>query len=468
MNGNLRLPIRRLVGASALALSLAAPVLAQSPYTPVADEFTGGLYAAPSGGTAIYPGSAATISGYGLIPGQEITLMRGNTVLNPDGPLIANDEGEVSFDLTVDEEAALGLQPIVAIAENPAAATVFELKVSPQVPLSGEDLFEIASQPVVPGLYQVIHNEASDALYVTSSVGRPPISQSELVKLSPETLEIVGRVTPPAAPARPDGSDGGLFGVYGVWVDDTNGHVWATTTRQDSLAVYDKDDLSLVKQFDPGSVTHPRDVVIDEGRGRAYVSTSFTKTINVFDTNSLEPLDPIEITSTVRGEEFGARSIAVYPEAGKLFSASLNTPEVAVVDLDSGEVRVLPLPGAKASSDAAYDPQDGLIFVASQASDNLLIVSEETGEVLHDVTVGAGALSVAFEPVSRRAFVANRGAGTITVVNTDGEIVANLEAGSYPNHVRADGKGNVWAVNKSQGQDDPNGDRIWRITAVAR
>ena len=106
--------------------------------------------------------------------------------------------------------------------------------------------------------------------------------------------------------------------------------------------------------------------------------------------------------------------------------------------------------------------------MASQASDNLLIVSEETGEVLHDVTVGAGALSVAFEPVSRRAFVANRGAGTITVVNTDGEIVANLEAGSYPNHVRADGKGNVWAVNKSQGQDDPNGDRIWRITAVAR
>lgn len=106
-----------------------------------------------------------------------------------------------------------------------------------------------------------------------------------------------------------------------------------------------------------------------------------------------------------------------------------------------------------------------MLFVASQGSDNLLIVKEASGEVLFDVPVGAQPLNVTFEPVSRLAFVANRGAGTITVVNTSGEIVANLDAGNVPNQLRADGQGNVWAVNKARGEDDPTGDNVWRIRA---
>ena len=51
------------------------------------------------------------------------------------------------------------------------------------------------------------------------------------------------------------------------------------------------------------------------------------------------------------------------------------------------------------------------MFVASQDTDNLLILDAGSGEVLHDVEVGAGALNVAFEPESRTAFVSNRGAG---------------------------------------------------------
>mgnify|MGYP002716147081 CR=1 FL=1 len=30
--------------------------------------------------------------------------------------------------------------------------------------------------------------------------------------------------------------------------------------------------------------------------------------------------------------------------------------------------------------------------------------------------------------------------------------------------LRADGKGNIWAVNKSRGEDDDAGDRIWKIS----
>jgi DNA-binding beta-propeller fold protein YncE len=102
--------------------------------------------------------------------------------------------------------------------------------------------------------------------------------------------------------------------------------------------------------------------------------------------------------------------------------------------------------------------------VASQGSDNLLIVDTDSGETLHNVLVGAGALNVAFDPVSKHAYVSNRGAGTVTVVDTDGNIVANLENAPFANHVAVDDKGDIFAVNKAQGEDNPANDRISKIT----
>lgn len=462
-----RRPVRTLFGASMLALTLiAGPVMADTIFTPTSDGFIGDVGAEAPNRAPIYAGTTVTISGEDLVPGQQITLMRGATVLNADGPLTVAADGTFSFDVAVDAEAVTGLQPVVVIGENPAAATVVDLKVSPQVPVSGAEQFTILSQPVTRGLYQVAYSPKSNALFVTAAVGRPPVKESSLVKVNPDTLETIASVTPDAAPAREDGSDGGLFAVYGIAVDDANGTVWVTNTRQNTIAVYKQDDLSLVKQFEPGAATHGRDVVIDEANGRAYVSTSFTPEILVFDTRTLEPLDPITVPSKIRGEDFGTMALDLDAKAGKLVTASLNTPEAAVIDLKTGDVKVIEAKGAQGASGAAYDAQDGLIFVASQKTDNLLILDADTGAVLHDVEVGAGPLNVTFEPVSRRAFVANRGSGTITVVDTAGKIVANLDAGSFPNQLRADGKGNVYAVNKSRGENDEAGDRVWRIHAA--
>ncbi len=495
----LNLPrLRRVLSASGLALlAFAGPAAAESIFTPVAAEFAGSVRAASSEqGRPLYKGGKAVISGSRLTPGQQITLMRGVTTLNAEGPIVVDAEGAFSFELPIDADAAVGLQPILVIAENPAAAQVIELKISPKIPLSGAEKFDIASAPATRGLYQVVYSPKADAVFVAAAVGRPPVRESELLKIDPASLETVARATPPVAPAPPPrpappagagapaaggpGAPGGpgggqpqddrppLYAVYGVGVDDSKGHVWVTNTRQNTVAVYNQADLSLVKQFEPGAVSHSRDVVVDEANHRAYVSTSFTGDIFVFDTETLEPLAPITIASGKRGEDFGAMSLDLDPVAGKLVTVSMSSNEGAVVDLATGEAKVFPLPGAKGASGAAYDPQEKLLFVASQQSDNLLIVNTETGEVLHNVLVGAQPLNVAFEPVSRLAYVANRGAGTITVVDTSGEIVANLDAGNLPNQLRADGKGAVWAVNKARGAEDPTGDQVWRIRSAAQ
>ena len=43
--------------------------------------------------------------------------------------------------------------------------------------------------------------------------------------------------------------------------------------------------------------------------------------------------------------------------------------------------------------------------------------------------------------------------------NRSGKVVGNLDGGTFPNHVRADVKGNVFAVNKSRGAEDAKGDQ---------
>ncbi len=482
---------RSLLAGSALTLSfVAVPALADTAFTASADGFVGQVRAAGAQpGAPVYKGSKVTISGQGLIPGQSITLLRGATVLNAE-PIAVDGEGKFSAGIEIDADAETGLQPVVVIAEKPAAATVIDLKISPEVPLSGAELFSVKSEPVTRGLYQVAYSPASNALFVTSAVGRPPVSESKLVKLNPETLAIEAEVTPPEAPARAGGPGApgeapagaapagsgqpggqpqgpGVYAVYGVGVDDANGTVWVTNSRQNTVAVYKQSDLSLVKQFEPGAANHARDVLVDTENSRAYVSTNSDR-IEVFDSKTLEQLEPIVLRSAQRGADFRTIPLALDAKGGKLFTTSMSSNEAAVIDLATGEAKVFALPGARSPVGAAYDPQEDLLFIVSQGSDNLLIVKAETGETLADVEVGAGALYVAFDPVSRQVFAGSRGAGTITVLDTTGKILANLDAGSYPNGLTADGKGDIWAVNKSRGQDDDSGDRLWRIAPIAK
>ena len=485
MSLHLRRRAAGLASVSLLVLSMTAGLTrAESIFTPSSDGFQGQVRAgAVERGAAVIAGSRIAVTGERLIPGQKVTLMRGNTVLTEGGPLTVDKDGKFRFELTLDKAANTGLQPILVITEKPASATVVDLKISPDIPVSGTELFEITSAPVAAGLYQLAFSPASEALFVTAAVGRPPVKESSLNRIDPATLEVTASVTPgeappppargpaPAgAPAGPGGEDDGrppVFAVYGVEADEANKTLWVTNTRQDTVAVYKQDDLSLVKQFEPGAVPHAFSIQVDESQGRAYVSEATYPQVAVFDTKTLEQLDPITLKSDKRGEEFKAQGIWLDEPSSQLFVVSLATAELAVVDLKSGESHNIALPGAIGAAGVAYDAVEDLLFVTAQQTDNLLIVKASDGTVLHDIDTGAGALYVTFEPESRQAFVGNRGAGTITVVNTKGEITANLEVGSYPNQLIADGKGNVWAVNKSRGEDDDSGDRIWKIAPKA-
>lgn len=457
---------RRTAGPAALALILAATTggaLAQVAFDGVDTDYAGRVRAASaSQGQPIVPGSEVKVSGQNFKPGQAVTIARG---LAPLAEATADGEGKFEAGFTLPTDAVAGMHPLVLTTAKPYHAETFDLKISPDIPLSGADKFTLTASKLVPGLYQTAYSARNDAIFVTSATGRPPVKQSALLKVDPATLKIVAQATPGAAPARKDGSDGGVYAVYGIGIDDAQDTVWVTNTRQDTVAVYKQSDLSLVRQFEAGTVPHARDVAVDGKNGKAYVSPVGSPFVAVFDTRANAFLKNIDIASTVRGKEFSPASLQFDAGSGKLYVVSLSTAEVAIVDTATDTVeKVFPVKGALNAIGIAYDAETNRVLIAGQNSDNLLIVDAASGETLKNVPVGAGALNVAFEPVQRRAFVANRDAGTVAVVDIDGNLVANLDVSPLANHLFADGKGDVLAVNKSRNPDDPDGDRIVRIS----
>lgn len=422
-------------------------------------------------GKPILAGTEVSVAGQGFQPGQQVTLLYGATEL-PNGVLTANAEGAVEGKITIPEDAVFGTHPIVIVAENPYYATVADLKVSPAVPLSGQADYEVVEgKGIARGFYQSAYNPENNTLFVTSAVGRPPVRESELVKLDPETFEVLARATPAEAPARP-GSAGateadnapGVYAIYGIGLDNVKDTVWVTNTRQDTVAVYQQEDLSLVKQFPSGTVPHSRDAVVDSALGKAYASATGTPGIHVFDTETLEPVKVIEISTLQRRQEFSALSLSLDAEAHRLYVVSLSTNEVAVIDTETDEVvSVFPVPGARSAIGVSHDPETGRIFVAAQGSDNLLVLDGTSGELIADTPIGAGALNVVFDPVKRLAYVSNRGAGTIAVTDVDGNIVANLGPAPLANHVALGEDGTVFAVDKSSSVLGEDSDTLFRI-----
>ena len=421
----------------------------------------------------VLPGSAVQLGGRDFKPGQQVRLSYGGQPLGSGEPIVVGADGSFRARFTVPADAPVGQHPVVVSASNPAAALIHPLKVSPDIPLSGQDRFTVTSQKLVPGLYQAAYSARHDRLFVTAAVGRPPVSESRLLKIDPATLATEASVAPPAVPARPAATgekprEAGLYAVYGVAVDDTKGTVWVTNTRQDTVAVYRQSDLGLVKQFPIGAADHARDVVVDETLGKAYVSSATSNVVVVFDTRTLKRLRNIEIATTVKGPDdpkFTPMSLDLDRGQHKLYTVGLSTSEAAIIDTRSDKVeKVFPVEGTKYASGVAFDPKTNRLLVASQGTDNLVIVDAATQQTLSDVRVGAGSLNVAVDHQRGLAYVPNRGAGTVTVVSLDGRIVANLPGGTFPNHVTEDGKGSIYAINKSRGADDAQGDRITRIT----
>ncbi|MFT3860223.1 Ig-like domain repeat protein [Micropruina sp.] len=412
------------------------------------------------------PGASVTATAVNLPAGASVTkLGAGSNWLTASVEASASGAATLSG-VTVPSDATVGTAIVLTYAVGDATVDVSTGKVvTPDDTALNTDRFTVTSAALHNGLYQTAENPTTGKLFATAAVGRPPVTDSRLLKLDSTTLAVEIEATPAVA----DEATGGLFAVYGVGLDNKLGQVWVTNTRQNTVAVYSQDDLSLLKQFPAGTTDHSRDVIVDETTHKAYVSSSSKTYVDVFDAQTLTYLERISLGTD--DEPFQTvMSLDLDQATGKLYTVSLGSPQAAVIDTRNGNaVRYYDLgDNVSSASGVAFDADRNRLYVASQSTNNLVVLDLGTGTVIADIPTGAGALNASYDPVNDLVFVANRTGGTFTVINPATlKKTANLPGGTNPNHVETGANGVTFGVNKAPLVDGAATNAVFRITANA-
>lgn len=430
-----RISVWSVLLASTIAMSTATTAYADSQWAAATTTFPGNIRAG-SREVPVKPGDKTVVAIKNLQAGTTVTMLNGTEVLTPK-PLTADEKGNLNIPLTVPPDAATGLHPLTVITQNPASVSQVMLKLSRIVPPKNTEAFRLQTTSVGERAYQSAVS-ADGKLFVTSARG--PKDGSRLMRLNAGTLAIESEAT------LPKDKKGEQIGVFGVGVDNAHNQVWTTNTLAETVTVYDAKTLSVVKVFPEGSVSHPRDVVIDEANNRAYVSAALTGFVEVYDTKTLEHIGQLEFVVERGKNLFNSTDLTLDSAGGKLYGVSRDTPWVGWIDLKTGKSTTVKVPQAQGATDIARDPQTGRLYVASQETNNVVVLDAD-GKVLADTYIGAGGVSVVWDPLTSQVFAATRAGGTVAVLNKDGKLVANIPMDNTPNNLTAGPDGAVYLVS---------------------
>ncbi|OWA00798.1 hypothetical protein B9W62_34630 [Streptomyces sp. CS113] len=293
----------------------------------------------------------------------------------------------------------------------------------------------VTTAKLTKGLYQSAYSERNDVLWVTAAVGRPPVTESHLLKVDPRTLEIEADLTPPVT----DTATGAVEAVYGVAVDDEHNTVWTTNTRNNTVAVYSQRSGKHLATL--AGVAHAREIVVDERHNTVWASGFSDGTLVAFDSKSLKEKERI----TVDGA--GPTGLTVNERTGALYAADLNNDRLIELKRGSRTPRFIAVGDGPIS--VALSENGRTAYTADQTSGTLSVVDLRKGAVTKSVSTGAGALSVETDERSGDVLVVNRTDANVTRVDPrKGVVEETVTTGANPNHVEI-ADGTAYVVDKS-------------------
>lgn len=240
----------------------------------------------------------------------------------------------------------------------------------------------------------------------------------------------------------------------------------------DRLLVCNKQDAS-VSIFDPATrkpITvlptgeGPHEVAIAPDGRTAVVSDYGAQrpgsTLTVIDVVACKVLRTIELHDTVVGDDGQARQRSflrphgsAFLDATHLVVTSEATRRLVVVDLVKGCVeRSLATPQTTMHM-VALSPNRRCAFATSIREGNVALFALDGSEAPTIVETGAGAEGLAVNPVSGEAWVGNRAANTLSVVDAAGRVVFQTDTGDFPFRVAFANGGDIALVTCAESGD---------------
>ena len=313
----------------------------------------------------------------------------------------------------------------------------------------------------LPGQFQVAYSKKTNKIWVAGTADRDE-HVSTIARIDANSLKIEAVAE---LPIVQDAKGYSYEGAYGITVDDEEGTVWVTSTRDNSVAVYDQATMKQLwtnaglSKDDPNWIEHPREVRVDHESGKAFVTGRFF--VSAIDLKT-KKVEKIQLEGAPDG---GTRYISmnILVDGGKLYVPERTGGKLFVIDTKTFKVeKTISVKGDKDGevrpSDVAIDHSQNEIYVSSQG-----VKGENSGVSVYDATThefkkfipfGTQALSLDNDEANDLVYVTDFGTGKVGVI--DGGAADKLIAevamnGGKANDLVVLPSGSVIAVDKQAG-----------------
>ena len=313
----------------------------------------------------------------------------------------------------------------------------------------------------LPGQFQVAYSKKTNKIWVAGTADRDE-HVSTIARIDANSLKIEAVAELPIVK-----NDKGYSyeGAYGITVDDEEGTVWVTSTRDNSVAVYDQATMKQLwtnaglSKDDPNWIEHPRSVLVDHESGKAFVTGRFF--VSAIDLKTKQ-VEKIQLEGAPDG---GTRYISmnILVDGGKLYVPERTGGKIFVIDTKTFKVETSfdtkgNAEGEVRPSDIAIDHSQNEIYVSSQgvkgANSGVSIYDATTHEFKKFIPVGTQALALDNDEANDLVYVSDFGTGKVGVI--DGGAADKLIAevamnGGKANDLVVLPNGSVVAVDKQAG-----------------
>ena len=313
----------------------------------------------------------------------------------------------------------------------------------------------------LPGQFQVAYSKKTNKIWVAGTADRDE-HVSTIARIDANSLKIEAVAELPII----KGDSGYSYeGAYGITVDDEEGTVWVTSTRDNSVAVYDQATMKQLwtnaglSKDDPNWIEHPREVRVDHESGKAFVTGRFF--VSAIDLKT-KKVEKIQLEGAPDG---GTRYISmnILVDGGKLYVPERTGGKLFVIDTKTFKVeKTISVKGDKDGevrpSDVAIDHSQNEIYVSSQgvkgANSGVSIYDATTHEFKKFIPFGTQALALDNDEANDLVYVSDFGTGKVGVI--DGGAADKLIAevamnGGKANDLVVLPNGSVVAVDKQAG-----------------
>ncbi len=195
-------------------------------------------------------------------------------------------------------------------------------------------------------------------------------------------------------------SDDGRIAVVCNYGDrDNPGH---------TLSVYDVEKARLDKTIDLGSHTRPHGIQWIKGTSKLLVTAEGSQSLLVVD---VEAGEVIQVMDT---QEEVSHMVAATPDFSKAFVPSIRTGNVAVFDLESGQL-IEHIYSGEGAEGIDVSPDGTELWITNRAENNIVVFDTQTHEQLADLPCEDFPIRAKFTPDGNKFLVSNARSGTIAV-----------------------------------------------------